>query len=106
LAGVVWGGIIRVLLVHHVTWSVNSICHTFGRRPFRTRDRSKNFAPLALLSLGVPWHNTQQPFPPLARHRVDRGELALTAACIRIWERLGWAHDVRWPESAQLARRR
>ncbi len=67
---------------------------------------SKNFAPLALVSLGEAWHNAHHAFPTLARHGVDRGQLDVTAACIRIWERLGWAHDVRWPQPAVLARRR
>jgi stearoyl-CoA desaturase (delta-9 desaturase) len=106
LTALVWGGLVRIFLVHHVTWSVNSVCHAFGHRPFRTRDRSKNFAPLALLSLGESWHNSHHAFPTLARHGVDRGQLDITAACIRIWERLGWVHDLRWPCAAQLARRR
>jgi stearoyl-CoA desaturase (delta-9 desaturase) len=106
VTGLVWGGLIRIFLVHHITWSVNSVCHAFGRRPYRTRDRSKNFAPLALLSLGESWHNSHHAFPTLARHGVDRGQLDLTAACIRIWERLGWVHDVRWPRPGQLASRR
>lgn len=106
LTALVWGGLVRIFLVHHVTWSVNSVCHTFGRRPFLTRDRSKNFAPLALLSFGESWHNSHHAFPTLARHGVDRGQLDITAACIRIWERLGLVHDVRWPRPSQLARRR
>jgi stearoyl-CoA desaturase (delta-9 desaturase) len=106
VTGLVWGGFVRIFLVHHVTWSVNSVCHAFGRRPFLTRDRSKNFAPLAVLSLGESWHNSHHAFPTLARHGVDRGQLDITAACIRIWEQLGWVHDVRWPRAPQLARRR
>ena len=106
VTALVWGGLVRIFLVHHVTWSVNSVCHAFGRRPFRTRDRSKNFAALALLSFGESWHNSHHAFPTLARHGVDRGQLDITAACIRLWERLGWVHDVRWPRPAQLARRR
>jgi stearoyl-CoA desaturase (delta-9 desaturase) len=106
LTALVWGGIVRIFLVHHATWSVNSICHTFGRRPFKTRDQSRNFAPLSLASMGEAYHNTHHAFPTLARHGVDRGQLDLTAGCIRIWERLGWVHDVHWPEAAVLARRR
>ena len=96
----------RIFLVHHATWSVNSICHTFGRRPFHTRDQSRNFGLLSIASMGEAYHNTHHAFPTLARHGVDRGQLDLTAACIRIWERFGWVHDVHWPESAVLARRR
>jgi stearoyl-CoA desaturase (delta-9 desaturase) len=106
LTALVWGGIVRIFLVHHATWSVNSVCHTFGRRPFETRDRSRNFAPLSVASLGEAYHNTHHAFPGLARHGVDRGQVDLTAVCIRVWERLGWVHDVRWPDAAVLARRR
>ncbi len=106
VTALVWGGLVRIFLVHHVTWSVNSVCHAFGRRPFRTRDRSKNFAPLALLSFGESWHNSHHAFPTLARHGVDRGQIDITAAFIRIWERLGWVHDVHWPQAARLACRR
>jgi stearoyl-CoA desaturase (delta-9 desaturase) len=106
VTALVWGGLVRIFLVHHVTWSVNSVCHAFGRRPFRTRDQSKNFAPLALLSFGESWHNSHHAFPTLARHGVDRGQIDITAVFIRIWEWLGWAHGVHWPRSAQLACRR
>ena len=106
LTALVWGGIVRIFLVHHATWSVNSICHTFGRRPFHTRDQSRNFGLLSIASMGEAYHNTHHAFPSLARHGVDRGQLDLTAACIRIWERFGWVHDVHWPEAAVLARRR
>jgi stearoyl-CoA desaturase (delta-9 desaturase) len=106
ITALVWGGLVRIFLVHHVTWSVNSICHAFGRRPFLTPDRSKNFAPLALLSFGESWHNSHHAFPTLARHGVDRGQIDITARIIRIWERLGWVRDVRWPRAEQLSRRR
>jgi stearoyl-CoA desaturase (delta-9 desaturase) len=106
LTALLWGGLVRLFLSHHVTWSINSVCHTVGRRPFRTTDRSHNVALLAVASLGESWHNTHHAFPSLARHGVDRHQVDITAACIRIWERLGWVHDVHWPVSSQLARRR
>lgn len=106
ITALVWGGLVRIFLVHHVTWSINSICHTFGSRPFDTHDRSTNVAALALVSLGESWHNAHHAFPTLARHGVDRGQLDATAACIRVWERLGWVHDVRWPRAELLATRR
>jgi stearoyl-CoA desaturase (delta-9 desaturase) len=106
LTALLWGGLVRLFLTQHVTWSINSVCHTVGRRPFRTTDRSRNVALLAVASLGESWHNAHHAFPSSARHGVDRRQVDVTAACIRIWERLGWVHDVHWPVSSQLARRR
>jgi len=106
ITALAWGGLLRIVLVHHVTWSTNSVCHLFGKRAFRSNDRSSNVAALALLSLGESWHNAHHAFPRLARHGVDRGQVDLTAVAIRAWEKLGWAHDVRWPHATTLARKR
>jgi stearoyl-CoA desaturase (delta-9 desaturase) len=106
LGGLVWGGVLRIALGHHFTWAINSICHRFGRRPFRTRDRSTNFAPLALLTGGEAWHNAHHAFPTLARHGVDRWQLDTSARLIRWFEQLGWATGVRWPTRRQLDARR
>jgi stearoyl-CoA desaturase (delta-9 desaturase) len=89
-----------------VGWSINSVCHIVGRRPFHTTDTSRNVAPLALLSMGESWHNTHHAFPALARHGVDRHQLDTSAAIIRLFERLGWATNVRWPDERRLASRR
>ncbi|MGA4840511.1 acyl-CoA desaturase [Streptomyces sp. G45] len=104
----VWAGLVRIALLHHVTWSVNSLCHVIGRRPFRTRrhDRATNLWPLALLSFGESWHNLHHADPTSARHGVDRGQIDPSAAVIRLLERLGWVHDVRWPTPDRLATRR
>ena len=99
----VWAGLVRMALLHHVTWSINSICHVTGRRPFRTKDRSGNVAALALVSMGESWHNLHHALPSLARHGVDRGQLDTSARLIRLFERLGWATKVRWPEPQRLA---
>lgn len=101
-----WAGVVRVAVLHHVTWGVNSVGHMFGSRPFRTRDRSANVALLCVLSLGDSWHNGHHAFPTLARHGVDRGQIDLTAGLIRVFERIGWATDVRWPSPPRLAARR
>jgi stearoyl-CoA desaturase (delta-9 desaturase) len=77
-----------------------------GRRPFRTPDASTNFAPLAVLSMGESWHNAHHAFPSLARHGVDRHQLDLSAEMIRVFERIGWATRVRWPDRARLDARR
>jgi stearoyl-CoA desaturase (delta-9 desaturase) len=106
LAAFLWAGLVRVGLFHHVTWSTNSLCHSVGTRPFRTADESTNFAPMAALSMGESWHNAHHAFPTLARHGVDRGQLDTSAAIIRLFERLGWATQVRWPDPTRLATRR
>ena len=106
LTALLWAGAVRVCLVQHLTWSVNSICHTFGKRPFHTRDHSTNFAPLAVLTMGESWHNAHHAFPQSARHGVDAGQLDSSAALIRLFERAGWVRNPRWPDAALLARRR
>lgn len=99
-----WAGLVRIAALHHVTWSTNSICHMIGNRPFTQRDRSTNFWPLAVLSMGESWHNLHHADPTCARHGVGRGQLDMTARLIWIFEKLGWAHDVHWPTTHRLAR--
>ncbi len=106
LTGFFWGALVRVGLLHHVTWSINSVCHVVGRRPFRTRDRAANFWPLALLSFGESWHNSHHADPTCARHGVLRGQIDPAASLIRLFERFGWVHDVRWPDPKRLAANR
>ena len=106
LTAFLWGGLVRVGLLHHVTWSINSICHMAGRRPFGTRDRSANVWWLAVLSFGESWHNLHHADPTCARHGVARGQIDMTARLIWMFEKLGWAHDVRWPTTKRLARLR
>ena len=101
-----WAGVLRVALLHHVTWSTNSVCHTFGSRPFRTKDASRNLPPLAVLSMGESWHNAHHAFPNLARHGVDRHQVDSSAMLIRVFERLGWATHVRGRIPARLNARR
>ena len=94
IRGYVWGGLVRVFLVHHVTWSVNSVCHFFGRRRFATDDRSTNVAWLAIPSLGESWHHNHHAFPRSARHGLRWYELDLSGLIIAGLERLGLAWDV------------
>jgi stearoyl-CoA desaturase (Delta-9 desaturase) len=98
-----WGGLVRIALLHHVTWSINSVCHVVGRRPFPSRDRAANFWPLALLSCGESWHNSHHADPTCARHGVQRGQIDISARLIWLFERFGWVHDVRWPKVRQPA---
>ncbi|MFI6604745.1 acyl-CoA desaturase [Nonomuraea sp. NPDC050536] len=108
LTGLLWAGLVRVALLQHVTWSVNSLCHVIGSRPYRTRrhDRSTNLWPLALLSFGESWHNGHHSDPTCARHGMGRGQIDPSAGLIRLFERLCWATDVRWPDPERLERRR
>ncbi|GAB3000531.1 stearoyl-CoA desaturase [Amycolatopsis acidiphila] len=99
-----WAGLVRVALLHHTTWSVNSICHMIGERPFASRDKAANFWPLAIFSFGESWHNLHHADPTCARHGVQRGQLDITARLIWIFEKLGWATQVRWPTPQRLNR--
>jgi stearoyl-CoA desaturase (Delta-9 desaturase) len=99
-----WAGLVRVAVLHHVTWSVNSVCHMVGERPFAARDKSANFWPLAILSMGESWHNLHHADPTCARHGVRRGEIDISARTIRIMERLRLVHDVRWPDPDRITR--
>jgi stearoyl-CoA desaturase (delta-9 desaturase) len=105
LAGL-WAGVVRVAVLHHVTWATNSLCHTFGKQPFGSKDRSTNFAPLALLSFGDAWHNAHHAFPRSARHGMEAGQVDIAAEFIRVFERLGWATEVHWPRRSVVDRRR
>jgi stearoyl-CoA desaturase (delta-9 desaturase) len=101
-----WASIIRIGLLHHVTWSINSICHTWGERPFVTKDRAVNVWWLAFISMGESWHNLHHADPTCARHGVDKGQIDSSARVIWAFEKLGWAWDVRWPKPERLAARR
>jgi stearoyl-CoA desaturase (delta-9 desaturase) len=94
--GLLWGGLVRIFLVHHVTWSVNSVCHFLGRRRFETDDESTNVAWLALPSFGESWHHNHHAFPRSATHGLRRWERALDPSGLVIagLEKLGLARNV------------
>ena len=100
LLTLLWAGLVRMALLHHMTWSVNSLCHTFGRRTAGTSDRSTNLWPLSVISLGDNWHNVHHAHPTWARHGAGRGMVDPSAWVIRRFEQLGWATKVRWPSVA------
>jgi stearoyl-CoA desaturase (delta-9 desaturase) len=92
--GYVWGGLVRIFLVHHVTWSVNSICHFFGTRRFAIEDRSTNVAWLAIPSLGESWHHNHHAFPRSAKHGLRWWEVDISAMIIAGLEKTGLAWNV------------
>jgi stearoyl-CoA desaturase (delta-9 desaturase) len=94
LRGYVWGGLVRVFLLHHVTWSINSVCHFAGSRRFATDDESRNVFWLALPSLGEAWHHNHHAFPRSATHGLRRVELDPTGWLVHGLERAGLAWDV------------
>jgi stearoyl-CoA desaturase (delta-9 desaturase) len=94
LTGLLWGGFVRVFLVHHVTWSINSVCHFFGTRRFETDDESTNVFWLALPSMGESWHHNHHAFPRSARHGLRWWEVDVSALVISGMERLGLARNV------------
>jgi stearoyl-CoA desaturase (delta-9 desaturase) len=106
LLGFLWGGLVRIFLVHHVTWSVNSVCHLWGSRPFDSHDESRNNVVVAVLALGEGWHNNHHAFPASARHGLRWWELDLSYAFIRVLALVGLAKDVRLPSPERVSARR
>jgi stearoyl-CoA desaturase (Delta-9 desaturase) len=104
--GLIWGGLVRVFLVHHVTWSVNSVCHLWGFRPFRNDDESRNNAVVGVLALGEGYHNTHHAFPTSARHGLRWWQFDLSYDLIRALSWVGLAWDVRLPSKAAQAKKR
>jgi stearoyl-CoA desaturase (delta-9 desaturase) len=94
LTGLLWGGGVRMLVVHHVTYSINSLCHFFGRRSYATPDQSRNLLWLALPTLGESWHNNHHAFPTSAAHGLRKREIDISALVIRALEAAGLAWDV------------
>jgi stearoyl-CoA desaturase (delta-9 desaturase) len=106
LLGLLWGGLVRILLVHHVTWSVNSICHLWGARPFEGRDESRNNSICGVLALGEGWHNNHHAFPNSARHGLRWWQLDLSYLVIRAMSMVGLVWCVRQPAPETINARR
>jgi stearoyl-CoA desaturase (delta-9 desaturase) len=94
LTGMLWGGAVRIFLLHHATFSINSLCHVFGRHPFETGDESRNLAWLAIPTFGEAWHNNHHAFPTSARHGLGRHQVDPSARLIWLLEKAGLAWDV------------
>ena len=104
--GLLWGGFVRIVLVNHVSWSVNSICHTFGSQPFDIKDQSRNLWIFGLLAFGEGWHHNHHAFPAMAFHGMTRRQVDLTAYIIRFLRRIGLVWNVKLPSPELIARRR
>ena len=104
--GLLWGGLIRIAAYQHATFSVNSICHMFGRQDYRTRDEARNNWIVALLVFGEGWHNNHHAFPASARHGLQRWQLDVSWWVIRGLEKTGLVWNVKVPDAAQRERRR
>ena len=103
MMGFIWGGAIRILLVHHITWSVNSICHVWGSRPFRSKDESRNNPIVGVLAFGEGWHNNHHAFPASARHGLKWWQFDSSWIIIKTLEKVGLVWDVRVPTAERLA---
>lgn len=99
VTGFIWGGLVRVFLVHHVTWSVNSACHLWGRRPYASGDESRNNALFGFLALGEGWHNTHHAFPTSARHGLRWWQFDLSYRVIRLLALVGLAWKLKVPSA-------
>lgn len=95
LLGFIWGGLLRIFLVHHVTWSVNSVCHVWGSQPYPHGDESKNNVVFGLLAMGEGWHNNHHAFPTSARHGLRWWQVDVSYIVIRALKLLGLAWDVK-----------
>ena len=102
--GFVWGGLVRILFVHHVTWSINSVCHVWGSQPYHSNDQSRNNALFGIFGMGEGWHNTHHAFPTSARHGLRWWQFDLSYWVIRGLELIGLAWNVKLPSRAALAR--
>jgi stearoyl-CoA desaturase (delta-9 desaturase) len=106
LMGLIWGGLLRVFFVHHVTWSVNSVCHIWGQQPFNTRDESRNNAVFGILAMGEGWHNNHHAFPTSARHGLEWWQVDVSYLIIRALALIGLASDIKVPAPDRIAAKR
>ncbi|HET9015652.1 MAG TPA: acyl-CoA desaturase [Thermomicrobiaceae bacterium] len=104
--GLLWGGLVRIAVVNHVTWSVNSVCHTYGDRPFDIKDQSRNNWIVGLLAFGEGWHHNHHAFPAMAYHGMTWRQFDLTGLTIRLLRRFGLVWNVKLPSQELIARRR
>jgi stearoyl-CoA desaturase (delta-9 desaturase) len=100
--GFVWGGLVRIFVMHHVTWSINSVCHVWGARPFKSHDHSTNNLVFAILGFGEGWHNNHHAFPTSARHGLRWWEVDISYIIIRLLSFVGLARNIRVPSEERM----
>jgi stearoyl-CoA desaturase (delta-9 desaturase) len=105
LLGFIWGGLVRIFLVHHITWSINSACHLWGSRPFRCGDHSRNNFVFGVLAWGEGWHNNHHAFPTSACHGLWWWQIDLSYLVIRLLSLVGLAWNIRKPSAESIALR-
>ncbi len=103
--GFLWGGLVRIFFVHHVTWSINSVCHFWGAQPFKGDDESRNNVVFGVLAMGEGWHNNHHAFPTSARHGLWWWQIDMTYVFIRCLEFVGLAWKVKTPDAQAIAAR-
>lgn len=106
LLGGLWGGLVRLFLVHHITWSINSVCHIWGARPFESHDHSRNNVIFGLLGFGEGWHNNHHAFPSSARHGLSWWQFDSSYLVIKLMSFVGLAKDIKVPDKARIESRR
>lgn len=104
--GMLWGGLVRIFLVHHTTWSINSVCHMFGGAPYESNDESRNNLACALLTFGEGWHNNHHAFPTSARHGLHWWQLDMVYILIKTLSFVGLTSDIRLPDAETMKARR
>jgi stearoyl-CoA desaturase (delta-9 desaturase) len=106
LLGFLWGGVVRLCVLHHVTWSINSVCHIWGQKEFASGDQSRNNAVMGILAFGEGWHNNHHAFPASARHGLKWWQFDASWIVIRTLALVGLAKKVRLPSADRMAARR
>jgi stearoyl-CoA desaturase (delta-9 desaturase) len=106
LTGLIWGGLVRIFLLHHVTWSVNSACHLWGFQPYRSNDQSRDNIVFGILAMGEGWHNTHHAFPTSARHGLRWWQIDVSYWVIRTLALLGLAWKLKLPTKEAQAKER
>jgi stearoyl-CoA desaturase (delta-9 desaturase) len=106
LLGFLWGGVIRMFLVHHATWSVNSICHLWGWQTYRSGDHSRNNPAMGILAMGEGWHNNHHAFPASARHGLEWWQFDISWVVIRSLAAVGLVDSIRLPGEQRLRDKR
>jgi stearoyl-CoA desaturase (delta-9 desaturase) len=101
--GFIWGGLVRIMVVHHITWSVNSVCHIWGSQPYRSGDESRNNVVVGVLALGEGWHNNHHAFPTSARHGLEWWQFDSSWVLIRTMQALRLVRNVRVPTAERKA---